>query len=470
LSPEKLLAEGTPEEVQTILGWIVNTRSLSIALPADKFIAWQSDLDELIRKGHCTHESLHSIVGRLNHSAFIIPLARHFLGRLWALLDAKANKRRRIRLSLQVLSDLDLWKSLLQRAHQGISLNLITTRQPTRICFSDSCPIGIGGWNLRGKAWRIRIPRSSPLFGSRRINNFLEFLGMAINIRLECNHPEWAGGTDDEPCILALGDNTSAIGWLHRTSHLTPDSAAHAAHLALAHDLAQIVLDANACLASQHVKGEDNFVADLLSFAGSDREEKPHPIAFDDPDNTTLTQRFHEYYPSQIPENFEISQLPSEILSWASLALQTVESFLTLDRKEATRTETVSGVGGSGLHTEPESPVTPSSLLYPQHPKTSSSGPSFLVTELPSGPPMGAFVASVRDRWSQALCAMPQATWLRRFGSITNQAPCTSKGCPTCSPPSETSSLPFPMSTPPNSDNARSPPNCCDQCTVSPSI
>jgi len=206
--------------------------------------------------------------------------------------------------------------------------------------------------------------------------------------------------------------------------------------------LAQIVLNTNACLASQHVKGEDNFVADLLSFAGSDREEKPHPIAFDDPDNTTLTQRFHESYPSQIPENFEISQLPSEILSWASLALQTVESFLTLDRKEATRIETVSGVSGLGLHAKPGSPVTPSSLLYPQHPKTSSSGPSFLVTELPSGPPMGAFVASVRDRWSQALCAMPQATWLRRFGSITNQAPFTSRTRPSCTPSCEACSLP----------------------------
>lgn len=329
LSIKKLLAEGTPKEIlQTILGWIVDARRLLIALPHDKFTAWMADLDQFSRSQHCSFESLHSLVGQLNHAAFIIPLARHFLGRLlWDLLESNANKRRPVQLSFQVRADLlGLWKALLGRARDGISLNLVTTRQPTRICFSDSCPLGIGGWNLRGKAWRIRIPRSSPLYGNKRINNFLEFLGMAINIRLECECPNWASGSDEEPCILAPGDNTSAIRWLHRTSHLDPNSTAHAAHLRLARDLApRIILQSNACISSQHVKGEDNFIADLLSFAGTDREKKAHPIAFDDPDNDTLTQRFHEFYPSPIPQTFAISQLPSDILSWALQALRTAK-------------------------------------------------------------------------------------------------------------------------------------------------
>ena len=138
---------------------------------------------------------------------------------------------------------------------------------------------------------------------------------LAINIRLECSYPDWACDTDAEPCILALGDNTSAIGWLHRTSHLDPNHPGHLAHLRIARDLARVVLESNACLASQHIRGVDNFIADLLSFAGADRSDKDHPIACDDPDNDTLTQCFHTSYPSQIPENFTISQLPSEILS-----------------------------------------------------------------------------------------------------------------------------------------------------------
>jgi hypothetical protein len=336
LSMEKLATEGTPEEIQIVLGWLIDTRRLLAALPQDKSEAWLNSLDAIISTRNCLKEALESLEGQLkNHASFVIPLAR-------ALKNSRSNKQCRLCIKDEPLADFVLWPSLLAKAHAGISMNLIVTRRPDRIVWYDSCPFGIGGFRLHnGRAWRIRIPSTSMLYGSNRINNLLEFLGMAVNIWLECLNQ--AG--DSHSCILALGDNTSAVGWLHNSSRLDTKLAAHSAHLIVARKVAQLVLDADCCLASQHLKGDLNFMADLLLFAGSRARAvgKRHPIAFDDPPNDILTQRFHLYYPEQIPKTFAISQLPSEILYWVSSVLQTAALTMIADRKTATKTRTEPG-------------------------------------------------------------------------------------------------------------------------------
>ena len=49
LSLPKLIAEGRPEEVQTVLGWNLDTRRLKISLPSDKYHTWDGGRQE--RKG-----------------------------------------------------------------------------------------------------------------------------------------------------------------------------------------------------------------------------------------------------------------------------------------------------------------------------------------------------------------------------------------------------------------------------------
>jgi hypothetical protein len=91
-------------------------------------------------------------------------------------------------------------------------MNLLVTREPNKICWYDACPYGLGGYCLSGRAWQFCILRDSPIFGNQGIKLLLEFLGMAINIWLSCL--ESAGG---EHCILAIGNNMLAIGWLHNS-------------------------------------------------------------------------------------------------------------------------------------------------------------------------------------------------------------------------------------------------------------
>ena len=430
LSLPKLMAEGRPEEVQTVLGWNLDTRRLEISLPEDKYKAWTKDIQDVLNVGHCSHAALETLVGRLNHTAYVLPNARHFLSRIREGLGHSAGgktNRRSLKVSSEAMCDLKLWGDFLTDAHSGVSMNLLVTRTPDKVCWSDACPYGIGGYSLSGRAWRIRIPQSSHIAGHKGINNLLEFLGMAVNIWLSCLEEG-----PSESCILAIGDNTSALGWLHNTSHLNPTWEAHTAHLTVARKIATLLMEFKCCLASQHIKGELNLVTDLLSFSGSAGRGKKHPLASDDPANDELTARFLSAIPSQVPENFAISQLPDDVLSWVTQVLQVAESSLTADRKGVTRSTTGLGDDGKGTVDTSATTMTSASLCYPSTSKRSSSELFSTSTELQPGTPMADLPALVRSQWSRVLCAKPQATWLRRFGGISGKAPFTSRALPTC--------------------------------------
>jgi hypothetical protein len=85
-------------------------------------------------------------------------------------------------LSREELNNLKLWLEFLQQARSGISLNYIIIRCPSRLGWSDSCPFGLGGFLLSGRAWRIQIPPFSPIYGVGIANNVLQFLAMLVTI------------------------------------------------------------------------------------------------------------------------------------------------------------------------------------------------------------------------------------------------------------------------------------------------
>jgi hypothetical protein len=450
LSQPKLLAEGSPAEVQMVLGWRVDTRRLLVALPDDKHDAWALEIQRFETEKGGTFQEFERLVGRLNHSSFVMPMTRHFLGRLRAVLEPRRHQHSTVKLGPEECKDLALWRDLLKTANLGIPINLITTREPDRICWSDACPFGVGGYSLSGRAWRIQIPTTSPIRGHPGVNNFLEFVGMIVNIWLEC-----LDKTSTQACILAIGDNTSAIGWLFKTSKLSARKPHHAPHLFAARHLASLLTKYECCIASQHIRGELNVVADLLSFVGEEDRGKSHPLAYDNPPNDVLTQRFRDHLPSQVPEGFGISQLPKEVLSWVTLVLQIMESSLTAANRDGTKTPIESGADGKGSTGLQGTTLTPSSLCYPTPSENSWSEHFSNATVTPGGIPAGNLVETVRDRWWQALCVKPQATWLRRFGAISGRAPCTSRAALTSYHSYAPSSKPSPTKTHQSTSNER---------------
>lgn len=217
-----------------------------MSLPSDKYLAWRNNLEDMIKKGKTTISKLESTVGRLNHAPFLIPLSRHFLNGLQSKFQYRRASRQTVRLSQNDLDNLDLWRTFLGKANEGISINLLTMRNPSRVGWSDSCPFGLGGYLLSGRAWRIRVPEQSNFFGNDSVNNVLEFLGMAINIFLMLDESKTKG--EEHPSILALGDNTSAISWTFCSSKITKTSAYFDGVKLIAREVARRVIQSDAQL------------------------------------------------------------------------------------------------------------------------------------------------------------------------------------------------------------------------------
>jgi hypothetical protein len=78
---------------------------------------------------------------------------------------------------------------------------------------------------------------------------------MAVTIWLIVLNCAERGLTDE--CI-SLGDNTSAIGWIFRSTRLPVDSPHYSSQLASS-KVALLVTGSHQCLCSQHLKGS-NFV------------------------------------------------------------------------------------------------------------------------------------------------------------------------------------------------------------------
>jgi hypothetical protein len=304
-SKSKLLAESGLSEIKCILGWELNTRQLNIRLPDDKYVVWSRQIQEVLdNKGKTSKKTVEIVTGRLNHVASIIPISRHFLSRIHFNLS-KMKDFKTYYLPKQVLKDLEYWLNILQKARKGISLNLLTHRAPNKLYWSDACEYGIGGFSSGGKAWRWRIPEN---LQHRAHINLLEFMA-----ELACIWDDiLEGNIQEEDCILAFGDSTTAMGWIHKSKYKsdTDSDESSEARLNVARKLANLVLDNDLRLYSQWFAGTKNELADFLSREGSTL------------DDDVLTETLFSQFAEQVPRNCRVSVLRPEITSFFSTTLQ----------------------------------------------------------------------------------------------------------------------------------------------------
>ena len=343
LAIEKALAEGTPAEIQIVLGWLIDTHRLLISLPPKKFNRWIAELNAVLvtaqRNGRLRHRDLEPLLGRLELTANILVEGNHFLNRIRSA-EMRAREHGGTRLCVETRRDLELWKAFLGRAHSGIDINLLVYRTPDHIIRTDACEFGLGGYSLTtGLAWRWEVPLKDQ---QQKSINFLEFLACIAGIMLSIVKGEGAPGD----CYLSLGDNTSSLGWL-RKSNFAADTE-QASHSALARNFALTMADNSLCHFSQWFPGKENEVADLLS--------RDHNRS-----NTALTKHILHLFPKQVSPAFRISPLPREITSWLEYWVQhrpdTTESPPPL-----TKRQTPTSTTGSNSSATANSMMTSSSM------------------------------------------------------------------------------------------------------------
>ena len=102
-----------------VLGWLIVTRRLLLRLPKDKFSRWSKELRDLIANPIISRVSLESLIGKLVHAAYVVPLSCYFLSRLRDPLTfmKEKNIEHPSRLSKEEIEDAVLWDELLEQAH-----------------------------------------------------------------------------------------------------------------------------------------------------------------------------------------------------------------------------------------------------------------------------------------------------------------------------------------------------------------
>ena len=149
LAESKFLAEAKASERKTILGWEVNTRTFLVSLPKDKHQVWKKDLFRLadLPGRRATTKDIETMIGRLNHAAYVVPNSRPFLGRLYRACE-RSKAVGSVKLSDSQVVDLKLWALFLDDAARGISINRLVFRWPSRVIRVDACPELPGGFIL----------------------------------------------------------------------------------------------------------------------------------------------------------------------------------------------------------------------------------------------------------------------------------------------------------------------------------
>lgn len=410
LSLDKLDAEGGPSEVKCILGWIINFRELTIALPTEKFVAWSADIASITHHKRCTKMELEQLIGRLTHAAHIIPLARFFLGRIRAKSQKPKYSRSIVRFNNSDLKLLSVWPQFLARAHGGISLNLLSVRIPTNIVITDACPAGLGGFSVTsGKAWRIPLPENHTT-----VNNSLEFLASAVGILIEHRnqHIPHLGN------VLALTDNSSCVSWLHKSNF---DWTNQATNAEISTYLATYCINNAFTIHSQHIKGNDNKLADALS-----RQN--------DLTDTELTSFAYSHFPTQTPKNLRICPTPPDILSWVYSTVALSPSCSTAKQNRPTKNQIDAGVAGPHSWHRIPSATTPSWMASQHQQKfpCAARSSNHYVRDTSLGDDNEVRLeAKIRANYLAGVCGKPLASWLRSSGAISDQAPFMSTTNPT---------------------------------------
>jgi hypothetical protein len=300
VATKKVMAEGPPAEVLTVLGWEIDTRKLQIRLPETKAREWDKDLKCLIKvadKGWPIGlKRLETIQGRNVNVATIVPGAMHFQSRMYSAIQ-RAKPKRSTRLKAEERRDLKLLRHILGVARRGVSLNNVVSRLPDHLGRSDAFEGGIGGYDLSsGRAWRFEIP---PDLRNKKSQNFLEYLACMTQVVCMLAEVDW----DPGDCFLSIGDNISALQWIRKSKFCPEKDPEQATHLALARYMTRLMADRDLVHFGQWLPGSDNGVADALSR----QHEKT---------DAELTNFIVSTYPTQIPSGFQIKALRPEITSW----------------------------------------------------------------------------------------------------------------------------------------------------------
>ena len=261
LQQAKLIAEGWFEEAKTVLGWLINTRTLRIFFPKMKSLQLKLELQDLYKsfedQNPVNRKLLESVIGKLVNICFLIPEGRFFINRLRFRLK-RCHWTGCKNFDLMESKDLLFWIKIVDVIKEGSigrSFNSILNTLANILAFSDACERGLGGFFIIGSkafAWRFELPDDlQDIFTL----NLLEFIAAYWTVKIISElHP----GSR----IRSHVDSTNALSWLKKNNH-RPDLQPQ--HDTVARDYGMALFESDCSADEDYLEGERNKIADSLS-------------------------------------------------------------------------------------------------------------------------------------------------------------------------------------------------------------
>ena len=110
---------------------------MSVHLPVHKYIAWNGDLEKIMKSGESTLEQQKKINGRMTHAAYIFKPGCYFLNR-FRELQKRCEEHEKQKISNNEKFDFILWSQfLVHLATEGVNINNITYTKHDMGAWSD---------------------------------------------------------------------------------------------------------------------------------------------------------------------------------------------------------------------------------------------------------------------------------------------------------------------------------------------
>ena len=288
--------ENFVSHIMRYLGFLIDTRRLSVTWPLDKREDLRLDIEEALRtRRRVPPRLLAKILGKLSSAALIAPWGIYITASIRLALTRAARRaathsrafwqRGVLRLFAAVIKDLEIVLVALSEPEWSPTwtrlIALMIPRTPTHEILSDASYGGMGGWSPQFQIlWRILRPdlieygfsmktinsanEPSDLYNPDGVHiNLLEFVGVFIDLFISIKLLLRLDTPPSGFIMELIADNTSALAWLKYAATTENQSVRALARLASCF----IMYATNHLISIQgtHISGPENIEADCLS-------------------------------------------------------------------------------------------------------------------------------------------------------------------------------------------------------------